>query len=138
MLNDAHGHAAGDAALQVTAKLLQSQLRLSDRAFRIGGEEFALVLVATDARHAEIVAERARRRIEASTVYFDGKQLRVTVSAGIAEARDNVPSRDILKQADAAMYAAKEAGRNRIEVARPELAAAGGARRDDRSSPANR
>lgn len=119
-LNDTYGHAAGDAVLQVTAKLLQSQLRLSDRAFRIGGEEFVLVLVATSMRQATIVAERARKRIEASVVHFEGKELRVTTSAGVAEARPGLASRDILELADAALYAAKSGGRNRIHLAKSD------------------
>jgi diguanylate cyclase (GGDEF)-like protein len=123
-VNDNFGHAAGDSVLQVAAKLLQSQLRLSDRVFRFGGEEFVLVLVATGLRQAMIVAERARKRIEASVVYYDGQELRVTASAGVAEAGRGDSCSNLLEQADAALYSAKRAGRNRVEAARqPQCAA---------------
>jgi diguanylate cyclase (GGDEF)-like protein len=115
-VNDRYGHAAGDSVLQVIAKLLQSQLRLSDRVFRFGGEEFVIVLVATNLQQAMLVAERARKRIEASIVYFKGRELRITTSAGVCEVRDGLTSAAVLAQADAALYGAKSAGRNRIEA----------------------
>ena len=119
LFNDTYGHAAGDAVLQVTAKLLAAQLRPSDGVFRMGGEEFVMVLSATGLRQAKIVAECARNRIEASVVYFDGRDLHVKTSVGVAQVEEGSSIEDVMKQADAALYAAKRAGGNCVELAPP-------------------
>jgi len=111
--NDTHGHAAGDSVMQTVGKILQTQWRASDRAFRYGGEEFVLVCQATDARGALIVAERICRRIEASVVCVEGKELKVTTSAGVAQIQAGMSTRWLLEQADMALYIAKQEGRNR-------------------------
>jgi diguanylate cyclase len=116
-VNDAYGHAAGDAVLQVMAKVMQTRLRLSDKVFRLGGEEFAMVLAATTRQQAAVVAERMRKRIEAAVVHFEGCELRFTASIGAAEIEVNQSSSELLERADEALYAAKEAGRNCVEIA---------------------
>jgi diguanylate cyclase (GGDEF)-like protein len=111
--NDTHGHAAGDSALQVVGKILNTQRRVTDRAFRYGGEEFVVVCQATDARGALMVAERICRRIESSVIPFEGQELEVTISAGVAEIQPAISTRGLLEQADIALYSAKRQGRNR-------------------------
>lgn len=113
--NDAHGHAAGDEALVLFARILAEESRASDLPVRSGGEEFVVVLAGTNAKGAAVYAERVRRRImelETST----GEQL--TVSAGIAAARsDQSDSAELLSAADEALYDAKRRGRNQVVVA---------------------
>ncbi|VCU69656.1 Diguanylate cyclase DosC [Pigmentiphaga humi] len=117
-INDNHGHAAGDVALQRVAAALLNGLRSSDYAFRYGGEEFLLVLVETLAPEAYAVAERLRRQIEQEpTVLADGTVLNVTISAGVAMHTGHPDYERTLAAADAALYMAKKLGRNRTELA---------------------
>jgi diguanylate cyclase (GGDEF)-like protein len=114
-INDARGHAAGDAVLKEVARRLAATIRTVDRAARIGGEEFALILVQTGKEPALEVARRAIRAIAAEPISIGaGESLIVTASAGIAEfpsgARDGAV---LFAAADKALYAAKAAGRNR-------------------------
>ncbi|MGJ7460181.1 sensor domain-containing diguanylate cyclase [Halomonas sp. MA07-2] len=114
-LNDTHGHAAGDLALQVFAATCRECLRPYDLFARIGGEEFVVVLVDTSLAEAWAILERLRRTVEAITLEVEGgESLRFTVSLGLA----NLPpdgSLDIaLGDADRALYRAKHEGRNRI------------------------
>lgn len=112
-INDRHGHAYGDMVLQVVAKrLLAAARRPGDLAARVGGDEFALLLPETDAKGARAVAEAARTEVEATAFPEPGS---TTITVGIATfdcIGTNSPS-DIIAAADCALYAAKEAGRNR-------------------------
>ncbi len=112
--NDAHGHAAGDAVLLRVAELLEAESRATDLVARYGGEEFAVVLSETDAGGAQVMAERFRKSVE----WNAWPERTVTVSIGVATAvgADAEPS-SLLAAADGAMYRAKDAGRNRVEVA---------------------
>ena len=114
-LNDADGHAAGDEALRIAARVLQSELRPGDICGRIGGDEFLLALVDSDAWGAERVVERIRSAA-ASAPARDG-HTGLAFSAGIAEfprdARDQV---GLMRLADGALYRAKRSGRNRCVV----------------------
>ena len=107
--NDRHGHQAGDDALVTVARVLAGEARLEDRACRIGGEEFALLLPGADDATAAAVAERVRRAVEVNTAPAAG----VTVSLGVAASRGDDPRR-LLETADARLYVAKAAGRNRV------------------------
>jgi diguanylate cyclase (GGDEF)-like protein len=114
-LNDTFGHQAGDHALKETARLLRRQLRRQDEAARIGGEEFAAILPGTDASGAEQLGERIRRAVEEHQTVFEGARLAVTVSAGAAVwPADGADEAALLAAADRALYAAKQAGRNRV------------------------
>jgi diguanylate cyclase (GGDEF)-like protein len=117
-INDAHGHAAGDDVLRVIATILRDHIRKSDIAVRFGGEEFVLVLFSNNVEGARNVAERIRADVEAHNFAQDGAALRVTISIGISSfPDDNVPSADeLMRRADAALYQAKEAGRNMVCV----------------------
>ena len=107
--NDTHGHQAGDELLRRVAQTLQSRLhRAGDLVARYGGEEFAILLVGINAEHARDVAERSRADVEALGD--------ITISAGVATmvpSRDNSPD-DLVSAADALLYEAKRAGRNRV------------------------
>ena len=118
-VNDAHGHAAGDAVLAAVARAIRDVSREVDVVARLGGEEFAVLLPSTDAAGARAAAERLRLAVEQLVVRAEGVVLRVTVSAGVAElATDAFEAAErLLARADAALYEAKRRGRNRVVVA---------------------
>ena len=112
-LNDEFGHLLGDEVLRQVSSLLHQQLRKMDVVCRYGGEEFAILLTQTNAQHAMGVAEKLRRLAEAWQ--FPGVPRAVTISAGVAAFPEHGGSRDeIVRAADTALYAAKQAGRNRV------------------------
>lgn len=117
--NDEFGHQAGDVALQSVSAVLSSGLRSTDIAYRFGGEEFALVLRETSAADAAVLAERLRGAVE-HRFAGPGERRQITVSVGIAALPGHGPSPALLVEAaDQALYAAKAAGRNRVEQAPP-------------------
>ncbi len=117
-INDNHGHAVGDAVLIDFAHRAQAQLRVIDQLARIGGEEFIALLPGTDAQGAFQVAERIRVLLEQRALAVPGGTLRYTSSFGVAEIEPQHPGLDRwLARADAALYAAKRKGRNRVELA---------------------
>jgi diguanylate cyclase (GGDEF)-like protein len=124
-VNDLHGHRVGDELLRLAAGRLRSRLRDDDVLARQGGDEFVAVLVdLIDEHHAETIAERLRA-VLAEPFDIDGTVFHVTASAGIAVARiPGVSGEVLLQRADLALYAAKDAGRNRFELFDDELAAA--------------
>ncbi len=117
-LNDSLGHAAGDAGLRHVATVFQAQLRDGDLVARIGGEEFAVWLPRTPLREGLEIAERIRRAIESSPFQWNGAPQGITTSCGIAAYPETVGDINNLRSAaDAALYRAKQAGRNRVELA---------------------
>jgi len=112
-VNDQRGHAAGDAALRKVAETLRSSIRQYDTIARMGGDEFVLILPETDLPDAESIAER----LQAAFTHSVGKAFPgLTASLGVAVFRQSPPSADeCLRLADAAMYRAKHAGKNRTE-----------------------
>lgn len=124
-INDSYGHEGGDVVLSGVAKVLSQSLRSADRAFRFGGEEFAVLLPGADRERAELAAERLRETIAAGAIAVDGRNVRVTVSIGGAATTDLADTRDFLKVADQALYRAKENGRNRVEWGQPSAHAKG-------------
>jgi diguanylate cyclase (GGDEF)-like protein len=118
VLNDALGHAAGDSALRHVAGILQSTVRDKDLAARIGGEEFAVWMPDTPLAEGLEVAERIRRAVESTAWRWNGTPYAMTASCGVAAYPDSVGDVNNLRSAaDAALYRAKEAGRNRVEKA---------------------
>lgn len=115
-INDTHGHKCGDAVIRRMAELCRKTLRSADVVGRLGGEEFAVVLPETDLRHAVDVAELLRQRIGQAEVHTDtGEVIRFTVSIGVASRTDkNADIETLLAQADEALYAAKNSGRNKV------------------------
>ena len=116
-MNDLNGHLAGDRVLQIVARTLQTELRKRDKAGRFGGDEFLIILPETRAKGASLVAERIRKRIEATIPAELALSSTVTASLGIASSRTDIANAEILlEQADNALYRAKSLGRNRAEV----------------------
>jgi diguanylate cyclase (GGDEF)-like protein len=113
-INDNHGHAAGDLVLQRFGELLRNATRHPvDVAGRFGGEEFVVLLPETDLPNARVVAERICEQLRDEHFEVDGKSFRVTVSIGLAEARDGNGER-ALRIADEHLYRAKHTGRDRV------------------------
>jgi len=115
-VNDTLGHQAGDAILRGLSDLLVKQVRAVDRVCRYGGEEFTVIMPETDAAVAMQIAERLRYLVERQPFDIDdGKTTGITVSVGVATYPQHVDSPDgIVRAADVALYAAKQAGRNRV------------------------
>lgn len=120
-INDNFGHEAGDAILQQIAEILSSHSRAGDYVFRMGGEEFLMILVDIDSANAMKVAQKLRRKVEAEKLQLtEGRRHQVTVSIGMATYNGHPDYQHLLRQADQAMYQAKQGGRNRV-VAYGEL-----------------
>jgi diguanylate cyclase (GGDEF)-like protein/PAS domain S-box-containing protein len=118
LVNDLHGHAAGDAVLHGFADILAREVRTGDVVARIGGEEFAVILVDSDLEQAEAICDRIRRVLWAWSVSAPtGAALRPTVSVGIAPIREDSTREETLEAADRALYRAKDRGRNRLAIA---------------------
>lgn len=118
-INDTHGHAAGDAALMQLGTILRSNARRIDTVGRIGGEEFAILLVSTDVSQGAHFAERLRTIVAETPVAYEGRLIQMTMSIGITElAQSDGDSTVALARADKALYLAKDQGRNRV-VATP-------------------
>ncbi len=113
-INDRMGHPAGDEALQRFSALLSAALRADDVLARWGGEEFMLLLPSTPVEEAAEVLERLRGRCADCANWLDAPHLQVTFSAGLAAHRPGEPTERLIARADAALYQAKAAGRNRV------------------------
>lgn len=111
--NDTYGHQAGDAVLQQVAGLLRKTMREADLVGRFGGEEMAVVLPGTESQEACRAAERARKAISDASFTYEGQRLHVTVSVGASQCMEAESADELLRRADDALYAAKQAGRDR-------------------------
>ena len=118
-VNDTFGHEAGDVVLKRFADLLRANTRASNMCGRIGGEEFVVVLTHVPKPNIEIVVDRIRHQLEAEKFAFGGRTLGVTASFGISgfQAGEAPKFDQLIREADAALYTAKRAGRNRLEFA---------------------
>lgn len=114
-VNDAHGHATGDQILRSITEIVNLRIRVTDSIYRIGGEEFVVVLEAQDIAGAAHLAEQLRTIVEANELVPDRA---VTISLGVAEIRYKETSSDWLHRADEALYQAKRAGRNTTSLAK--------------------
>lgn len=122
-VNDTYGHAVGDCVLKTVAKTIKKELREEDIASRYGGEEFIFLLPHTKLEEAVVVAERLRNQVEKKKINIeeynikDTKEISVTISIGVSEYNKNDKEPQTLYQkADAALYKAKENGRNRVII----------------------
>jgi len=113
-VNDKHGHAAGDAILRSITEIVNLRIRVTDSLYRIGGEEFVVILDGQDLHRAAHLAEQLRTLIEANELVPDHS---VTISVGVAELKDGESGYDWLHRADSALYRAKRSGRNALNIA---------------------
>jgi diguanylate cyclase len=111
--NDQHGHQAGDEVLRAAGRVLAANVRDCDFVARYGGEEFAVIVPEGSFVEAQEIAERVRLALADLRIEHQGKTLQVTASLGVAEARPGQDPRAVVQNADRALYAAKENGRNR-------------------------
>jgi diguanylate cyclase (GGDEF)-like protein len=124
-VNDEHGHEAGDRALAQVARSMTQALRAQDRVGRVGGEEFVVLLPTADLAHACAKAEALRQQVRSQPLALREGSVRLSVSIGVAEwaGPAEEPSR-LLARADAALYRAKDLGRDRVEASRGDPGAA--------------
>jgi diguanylate cyclase len=115
-LNDQHGHLVGDRVLAGIGRGLRAALRREDSVARYGGEEFAVLLPSTSLEQAQTVAQKVREAIARIVLEHNGHRITVTASGGLAMIGDKEESESLIQRADAALYAAKAAGRNRAFV----------------------
>ncbi len=122
-INDSYGHLAGDFVLRKLGNVLQQNLRAEDLPVRYGGDEFALIMRGSPKRNALQMAERLRKLVEAIPFKHEGKKIAVTISIGVATwPTDKVRSgRDLVRAADANLYAAKQKGRNNVVGQKEEV-----------------
>lgn len=117
-VNDIHGHQAGDTILREVAACISRQLRQHDKLFRYGGEEFLICLPGTDGAQAATIIERIRKHVNLLSFDFGAHPgIRITASWGVAALHSNCSLEQTIDMADAALYAAKRAGRNCLMVA---------------------
>jgi len=116
-INDTWGHEVGNIALKTVGRVISGMLRESDVIGRIGGEEFAIILPETPIKEGAALAERLREKIERTLIPSSKNKINVTISIGIASLDDRTDSlKKVVGNSDAAMYLAKKAGRNRVEI----------------------
>lgn len=122
-VNDTYGHAVGDLVLKTIAKVIRGQLREYDIAGRYGGEEFSILLPFTKINEAQMVAERLRKAVEEKVIDIskvnpnsETKEIKVTISSGIYEIKENDNEQDLMLKTDKALYQAKNTGRNKVVV----------------------
>ena len=117
-VNDTYGHDAGDTVLKKFGEVLRANTRLSDICGRIGGEEFLLVLTHADEKSVLVVVERIRKHLAAERFIWNGSTVQVTASFGVAgfSGKQAPEFNQLVAQADAALYRAKDQGRNRVEL----------------------
>ncbi len=116
-INDVHGHAGGDEVLRTLGQVIRKNKRPSDGAFRIGGEEFVVIMPNTDSMGARAFAIRLHSTIEDTLkAWIDGVSVHATVSIGVAVWNGSETSAKLVARADIALYKAKENGRNHVHV----------------------
>lgn len=114
-VNDTHGHPGGDAVLKMFAQATAKMIRAEDVFCRYGGEEFALILRATAMDVARGLAERIRQKVETEVCHFDGADIRITCSLGVAQYTAGMQTpEDLITLTDDRLYTAKQSGRNRV------------------------
>ncbi|MCQ2493030.1 MAG: diguanylate cyclase [Lachnospiraceae bacterium] len=118
-VNDTYGHDAGDAVLQAVASILQENMKKNGFAARWGGEEFLLAFDKTDLDTAVVLLENILDEIRALTIDYEGREIKVTMSIGVAS-NPELSKDEIINEADARLYYSKENGRNRITAVLPE------------------
>ena len=120
-LNDTYGHGVGDIAIRMVADICQQALRETDLVARIGGEEYVILMPEASGERAAETADRLRKTIAAATIPADGSSFSITASFGVTEwSPEDDSIETTLARADSALYDAKQAGRNRVELHMPD------------------
>jgi len=116
-INDEYGHEAGDRAIRHIAQLLRSSTRISDAVGRLGGEEFAILLPGADKQRAAKVADKLRRLVADTPLFFNETSIAMTISLGVAERAEGADDfYGLFSMTDRRLYTAKVSGRNRVET----------------------
>lgn len=116
-INDIFGHQGGDMVLVKVANIIMQEKRTEDIAARYGGEEIVLILPRTERPNAMIVGDRIRQAVEKMRIDYEGKQIKLTISGGLASFSLDAPEADsLIKSADQALYIAKNSGKNKIST----------------------
>jgi len=113
-VNDSYGHAAGDLALKELTDCIQRTVRESDHIFRLGGEEFAILLNNIDLKGAALLAERLHNAVQQISIEHEDQEFGFTISAGVTQYNDNEALDELMNRADKALYEAKDGGRNKV------------------------
>jgi diguanylate cyclase (GGDEF)-like protein len=113
-INDIHNHHGGDHVLSEVGRILSQSTQKRDCVARWGGEEFLVLLPETELQQAIITAERLRKNIAEMGCIYHGREIRVTLSIGVAEFNKNTTVTEMIKNADHMLYAAKHAGKNLV------------------------
>ncbi|MBU4581369.1 MAG: GGDEF domain-containing protein, partial [Proteobacteria bacterium] len=116
-VNDAVGHSLGDEVLITLAGMMKTAMRMEDTVFRLGGDEFAVLLDGMDGEEALTAAERLRAATEENRFELAGRVFPLSLSIGLIEIDGALTIRELLSESDAAMYRAKEQGKNRVVMA---------------------
>jgi diguanylate cyclase len=116
-INDNYGHLAGDKVLKIIAGELNNRLRKTDFMARFGGEEFVLLIPSTPLAGGQQLLETLRSAIEACPFHFKGERVTITISGGLTAFAEGEKGDEVFERADQALYRAKRAGRNQVEVA---------------------
>jgi diguanylate cyclase (GGDEF)-like protein/PAS domain S-box-containing protein len=114
-INDTYGHQAGDFVIKTLSNLLTQSTRLVDTCYRIGGDEFAIILMNTDVKNARKVADKLRISIEKHEFNTNDMNLKITISIGTASSNEAETVKELISLADSRLYNAKELGRNQIK-----------------------
>ncbi|HUF17847.1 MAG TPA: diguanylate cyclase [Thermoanaerobaculia bacterium] len=124
-VNDTHGHSVGDRVLREISILMTQTARATDLIARYGGDEFAIIAPETAGENAFHCAERIRKRVAGSPIHVGASEIAMTLSAGVASGPSQAlrSAAQVIEEADRALYRAKAAGRNRVELADPSPAA---------------
>ena len=115
-VNDTYGHAAGDLVLKTAAEIIHKSIRTYDLLGRYGGEEFVILFTNLDTSELYTPVERVRENMEHNVTSYEGAEIKITCSIGLAKYLEDDTLETTLKKADAALYAAKRAGRNQVKV----------------------
>lgn len=116
-INDTYGHLIGDEVIKKTSQIIQKRIRKTDVAFRIGGEEFLILLPNTSLITASQIAERLRKKIEQTVLWVTNKPIHFTISLGVSCYSKEERHNDLIQQADRALYMAKVLGKNSVCMA---------------------
>ena len=117
LVNDTYGHSIGDRLLRQVSKIIAQQCRKTDFPARYGGEEFAIIVPHENASTAALLAQRCRQAVEEISIAVDQDTVQVTASFGVADAVGLFCPETLIESSDQALYQAKEAGRNRVQLA---------------------